>query len=355
MYPIGTKIDDVRLDGHLDRLRRDLDVFAGLAIDAVEIPVHGLDAIVHGRLRRDRMGDARAILKSYGFSYSVHAPNTLDLMNRDAFPLHLDVFRASLEFAAGIGSSILVYHAGRFVPEEEFGFTPAPRRKNELSERLDQELEALRDLASGFPSICIGIEIARPYLTYSPYCYAEDPDMLRRHVLAIDRPNVRITLDTGHLYLASRFYGFDPVGAVVGMAPLIAHAHVHDNFGIATHPTEKQQTYLVPFGRGDSHLPVGWGEIPLGEILRPLVSSFRGMLITELRGRYFEHTEESIANLRRILDKLTGEDHGQNKDPICPQRSGWKGKGACDHCSPDDPDGKRPVPPDAIDILADSV
>jgi sugar phosphate isomerase/epimerase len=127
-------------------------------------------------------------------------------------------------------------------------------------------------------------------------------------VLKISRPNVRINLDTGHLYMAAKFYGFDPVDAVTEMAPLIAHAHVHDNFGLSIHHNEKQQTHLVPFGRGDAHMPVGWGEIPIGSMLEAFLGGYRGLLITELRGRYFESTGESVANLQRIVAGICSRD-----------------------------------------------
>jgi sugar phosphate isomerase/epimerase len=308
MLAIGSKIDEVRIDGRLDRMRHDLDHFSDLGLGAVEIPVHGLDAIVHGRLNRARTLSIRNILHSYDFAYSVHAPNPLNLMDKDHGALHYQVFRASLEFALEIGSGVVVYHAGRYVPEEEFAI-PGHVSLSEKDEAslLDREACAIRDLADEFPDVCICIENARPYLYHSPYCYGESPAALRAQVLNISRPNVRINLDTGHLYMAAKFYGFDPVEAVIDMASLIAHAHVHDNFGLSIHHNEKQQTHLVPFGRGDAHMPVGWGEIPIGGILGSFIDNYRGILITELRARYFEHTGESVANLKKILENLKSE------------------------------------------------
>jgi sugar phosphate isomerase/epimerase len=312
MLKIGSKIDEVRIDGRLDRMRRDLDHFNDLGIGAVEIPVHGLDAIVHGRLHRARTLSIRNILHSYDFVYSVHAPNPLNLMDRNQGALHYQVFRASLEFASEIGSGIVVYHAGRYVPEEEFAIPGhVSLSESEQASLLDREACAIRDLADAFPDVCICVENARPYLYHSPYCYGENCEALRAQVLKISRPNVRINLDTGHLYMAARFYGFDPVDAVMDMAPLIAHCHVHDNFGLSIHHNEKQQTHLVPFGRGDAHMPVGWGEIPIDDILGAFIDDYRGLLITELRGRYFESTGESVENLRRILSGLVRQGDGE--------------------------------------------
>ena len=308
MVKIGCKIDEVRVDGRLDRMRRDLDHFSDLKIAAVEIPVHGLDAIVHGRLNRTRTLSIRNILHGYEFAYSVHSPNPLNLMDRDHGALHYQVFRASLEFASEIGAGVLVYHAGRYVPEEAFSipgyveFTDADR-----ASLLDREACAVRDLADEFPDVFICIENARPYLYHSPYCYAENPWELLEQVARIARPNVRVNLDTGHLYMAAKHHRFDAVDAAAALRNVIAHAHVHDNFGLSIYHNEKQQTHLVPFGRGDAHMPVGWGEIPIGTILETFVVSYEGLMITELRSRYFEHTKESIDNLKTILRNLKAE------------------------------------------------
>ncbi|HQL91592.1 MAG TPA: sugar phosphate isomerase/epimerase [Syntrophales bacterium] len=309
MLKIGGKIDEVRVDGRLDLLRRDLDRFSDLGLGAVEIPVHGLDAIVHGRLNRSRVTAVRDLLHGYDFTYSVHSPNPLNLMDRDHGALHYQVFRASLEFAVEIGAGVVVYHAGRYVPEETFAIPGhVILSQKEQDTLLDREACAIRDLADEFPDVCICIENARPYLYHSPYCYGENPKALRDLVLNISKPNVRVNLDTGHLYMAAKFYGFDPVDAVSDMAPLIAHAHVHDNFGLSIHHNEKQQTHLVPFGRGDAHMPVGWGEIPIGDLLGAFLEGYRGLLITELRSRYFDSTGESVASLQRIVAELCSRD-----------------------------------------------
>jgi sugar phosphate isomerase/epimerase len=101
--------------------------------------------------------------------------------------------------------------------------------------------------------------------------------------------------------MASKFYGFDPIMAVCNIKDLIAHTHIHDNFGNAVYYHEKQQTHQIPFGKGDSHMPVGWGEIPFREILSTFIDSYDGMFMMELRSRYFEHIRESMENLDKIL------------------------------------------------------
>jgi len=305
MLLAGCKIDEIRTDGDLNIFRRDLEKYAELGMKAVEVPVHGLDAIREGVLVRKRVQEIFGILHDFDFAYSVHSPNPLNLMDCSDPELHYSVFQCSLEFASRIGAEILVYHAGRFIPEETFGIPLIPERDQEKERQLlEKEAEALLRLSGEFPGVVIGVENARPYLFHSPYCYGERLAALKEQVEKINRPNVRITLDIGHMYMASQFYWFNSSEAVKSIKDLIAHTHIHDNFGGAIYHHEKIQTHQIPFGRGDSHMPVGWGAIPFQAILSPYISSYSGMLIMELRNRYFNHLKESKANLMELLKSL---------------------------------------------------
>jgi len=306
MLKIGAKIDEVRIDGNLQRLRQDLEYFSQAGLAAAELPVHGLDAIKNGRLDRDQLKRIKEIVRNFAGVFSVHAPNPLNLMDSSFPKLHMSVFRASLEFAAEVGAGILVVHPGRYIPEESFPIYG----KNDLSEvdkqkLLAREAEMLQELSGEFPDVTICLENARPYRFHSPYCYAENLQLLKEQVEKIKRDNVKINLDFGHLYMAAKFYGFNPVKAASEARKLIAHSHVHDNFGNAVYYHEKQQTHQIPFGKGDAHMPVGWGEIPIPEILSVFLDSYTGMLMMELRGRYFAHTSESKENLEEILTKIS--------------------------------------------------
>lgn len=308
MHKIGCKIDEVRIDGSLTAFRRDLEQYAAIGIEAVEIPVHGLDVIKNGLLDEKRLREVLGILKGFDFEYSVHSPNPLNLMDEQMTELHLSVFDASLKFTRAIGSKILVYHAGRFIPEERFAVCNGAKVPREVASRLiETEKNYLVGLAEAYPDITICIENARPYLHHSPYCYGERIHSLKQQVENVNRGNVRINLDVGHLYMAAQFYGFDHVEAVETIGELIAHTHVHDNFGGAIYYSEKIQTHQIPFGRGDSHMPVGWGDIPIGEILSVYLPAYQGMLMMELRNRYFDRIRESEENLADLLKSLGNE------------------------------------------------
>jgi sugar phosphate isomerase/epimerase len=302
MLKIGSNISEVRVDGNLDQLRKDLDAFVSFGLTAAEIGVHGTDVILNGQLQSQRFAELKEILASYPLSYSVHAPNPVNLMEEEDYAVHLAALQSTLEFSRAIGAEAIVYHPGRFQAEETFG----PLGKLQISEEkqqqmLDHECEVLQRLADQYPDQVIGMENARPYKHHSPYCYAERIDLLKQQVERIDRPNVGITLDFGHLNMAANFYGFDQIEAVRSIAHLIRHCHVHDNFGGSVYHTEKQQTHQLPLGKGDSHMPIGWGNIDFPGLFSCFLENYQGLLIAELRGRYFAYTGESAASLEALV------------------------------------------------------
>jgi sugar phosphate isomerase/epimerase len=302
MLSIGSNINELRVDGSLKSLKQDLDAFLEFGLTSAEIPIHGLDAVRNGRCDKKRTLAIKTILSDYPFRYSTHAPNPLNLMDRHDPNLHRDVLFASLECTAGIGASCMVYHPGRYLAEEEFAiYGPVIVTPRERITHLDYEAQILRIAADSFPDVIIAMENARPYLYHSPYCYAEIPADLKQQIQRIDRDNVRMALDFGHLHLAAHFYGLNELDVVNDVAPFIAHCHVHDNFGCSVYHTEKIQTHQIPFGKGDSHMPVGWGNIPFQTLFAPFIRDYKGLLICELRGRYFENTGESAENLAQIL------------------------------------------------------
>ncbi len=305
MLNIGSNINEARVDGSLKALQHDLAAFRGFGLTAAEISIHGLDAVRNGCIDRRRTSEIRAILAEFPFSYSTHAPNPLNLMDNHSFAMHRDVLHAALEFSSAIGARCMVYHPGRYLAEEEFGIRgQVSLTVNEKQLLLDHEAEVLQEAADSFPEVIIAMENARPYLYHSPYCYAEVPHELTVQIRRINRTNVRMTLDFGHLHLSARHYGLDMIAEVRAAAPFIAHCHAHDNFGRSVYYSEKSQTHQIPFGRGDSHMPVGWGTVPFHDLFAEFVGDYSGLLICELRSRYFEQTGEAAENLAAILQKL---------------------------------------------------
>ena len=117
----------------------------------------------------------------------------------------------------------------------------------------------------------------------------------------IAHPNVGMTLDLGHAHIAARTCGFDFLDAVSQAAPHVSHIHMHDNAG-KLDGFSSSQGERQPLGQGDLHMPPGWGEIPLQEAFERL-PDYAGVVILEIRPRYYDHLGEALTSARRILER----------------------------------------------------
>jgi len=289
---IGIDAHSPRLDGSLEVLEHDLALFQRVGFDYVEISVHGVDAILGGRLHERRVKEVQEIVGKFDLQYTVHSPDPLNLCDVERLDLQKAVFRASLEFAQAIGAEIMVYHGGATNPpnsNEEAGLSV---------ERLKEiEREALSELAYDAAAlwVVIGVE------NVGPTSYSARIVELVEQVRKINHPNVGITLDFGHAYLTARPLGYDFLEAIELAAPNIVHVHVHDNFGrVLRFPQDVPYIYTAPLGVNDMHLPPGWGEIPYREVFSRL-KDYQGVVLMELKPRYSPYFEEALQEMRRLL------------------------------------------------------
>lgn len=298
---IAVNADAGLLDGRLDILKKELDSYQKLGFTKVELAPHGVGAVYCGRLQKDRVGEVQKILKQYPFTYIVHGINALNLMSNDM--INYQGFTASMEFTAAIGANIMVYHAGRYLAEEDFlynpRFTHVSYDKKTMLQKECSALQSMGDIAAEY-GIVIAVENARPYLDASNYCYAESLEELARMVKNINHKHVGITLDTGHAYLAASRYGYDLIAGVQAIAPYVRHIHLHDNFGRCCASWEKKQHELAAMGRGDMHMPIGMGKVPAEKIFACL-QHYDGSITLEMRPRYKEHYLLALENARSLL------------------------------------------------------
>ncbi|MBT9156166.1 MAG: hypothetical protein DDT37_01150 [Firmicutes bacterium] len=232
MVRIGVNADARRIDGNLKTLAADLEYFSQIGFACVEIPVHGLEVVRNASLIPAVMREVKELLSAFNFRYSVHAPNPLNLMSLDDHETHLSLFQACLEFTGEIQSKVLVYHAGRYVPEEQFQARCSPPLTPYAREKmLDVEVECLSRLAVQLRNspVSICIENARPYIDCRDYCYGESLHKASEVVRLINSDRIGVTLDIGHAFLAAKVYGFPLMDEVLEVAPLVKHMHIHDN------------------------------------------------------------------------------------------------------------------------------
>jgi sugar phosphate isomerase/epimerase len=315
MSGIGINVDDRTVDGRLSVLESYLRYVQDIAYDVGEVSIPGLDVVINGRLNPDRLKAVQQILTRFHLRYSVHAPGRANLAfgaNRD---LDFQVLEASLRFCNAIGARILVYHSGLQALDMARTGTAALPDADELARGREREIDGLRRLTpiASDLGVIIAVENLDPHLwEYGVLIRggkrAEDLSAYHSRLLvpriveilqAVDHPNVGMTLDLAHLYLATQVLRVDYLDAIRQAAPWVRHIHVNDNFGRLDTGRDWEGERL-PYGEGDLHLPPGWGAIPLREAFA-LLPNFAGDVVLELKTRYWEHFSEALVNLRSLL------------------------------------------------------
>jgi len=281
--PVGIAVS------HTADLHGELTFFHDLGYDAVEISPDAFDLIFCGRLHSPLVNDVVPVLERHGFRYSVHSPAALDLRDLRDHELQVQMAESVVEFCRLIHAEVLVLHFEQQSadPAVEAAFLDATRR---LADRAqDQRLRI------GVENI--EVERLAPVLEF---------------VRRVDRPNVGLTFDVGHAFLAARHFGFDYLEAVRAARPLLIHLHVTDNFGrydplrlenFTLYRTQRSRD-IFPVGRGDLHLPVGWGAIPYDQTFAAL-RGYQGSVITEYRYNLFRpHAQRLAQQLRSMVRRL---------------------------------------------------
>lgn len=252
-------------------LRGRLRAFAEDGFDCVEFCLDTLPLIVGGRLQPEYAGFCRALLAEFPFRYSAHIGLGVDLRDSARFGLQKEVLASSIELCRRLSLDPLVLH-----------FEAASRDSAVEARFLEAHVEAADLAARHGLTLCIeNIEVER----FEPLL-----DFVRR----VDRPNFRLAFDTGHAWLASRYFHFDFLPAFEACLPLLGHLHLSDNVGtfeelrIRDRPAYDRlpMRYRYAFGSGDLHLPPFRGDIPFGELFRRL-GAFRGKIVCEYNSAHW--------------------------------------------------------------------
>jgi sugar phosphate isomerase/epimerase len=274
-----------------DSMRNSLRLFAEAGYDCVEIDLSSLPLIIGGELKHEYVDWLGALLKEFPLAYSAHSGPGLDLRLDRGHEMHRAVLRSSIEICARLHMSPLVLHyecASRDLAEEE--------------RFLDAHRWASGVAAEEGVLLCIeNIEV-------------EHVDPVIRFVEAVGHPNLRMTIDVGHAFLAARYFHFDFLESIRKAMPLAGHMHLSDNTGdfeelrITNRPVydNMNKGFRFAFGRGDIHAPPLWGRIPYDDVFR-IARDFRGIFICEHYSQYFlpfvgetrRRVREAILDARR--------------------------------------------------------
>lgn len=246
------------LDARLAALARE-------GFDAVEISLDTFPLIIEGRICQPWVDVLKGVLEQHPLRYTAHIGRGLDLRSTDDPSLHRSVLLASLEVCRQLGMEVLVLH---------YEVKTDDRR---IEEQFFDAHRWAADIAAGYRvRICvenIEVELVEPLVDF---------------IEQVRHPALFLTLDTGHAFLASRYFGFDFLGAVSSMAPYLGHVHLNDNTGSfeELRVSDRIAYDAMPmgmrreFGKGDIHLPPFYGAVPFDEVLSRL-SAYSGSYVCE--------------------------------------------------------------------------
>lgn len=312
---IGMNCNDEIIDGHLERLEKDLTNVQQAGFDAYEFSPVAFPIVHHGQIYQAELNRVKAILDRYPLRYTVHPPCELRLTEPTG--LGRQVFRSYLEVAAQIRAEVMVYHSAQIVLRAADQDTADLPDADGLRALWEIETAALCEMASEAAQrgILIAVENRDPHLwefaalkrhgkpaqDIATYHQGMRLDFIRDQVKQIASPNVGICLDVGHAFLAAQYLPDDFLTAIRAVAPFIRHLHFHDNFG-RLDDWAKSRFERLAFGEADSHLPPGLGKIPLRAALSILKQAgYAGWVLLETRAMNFEHLTEIATTVRAMI------------------------------------------------------
>ena len=244
----GCSVDDAQQLGDA------LETIAEAGFTHAEIRPRDSELWLNGDLNRRELGRYVTVLARFGdrLSYTLHGPYELNLFDGDG--RHRRLLGAAVEFARAIGASAVVVHPGRM---EKHLFGGAS-----MDELMARERRALLEIAEQENVWNGSLALETWFAVDGVACsYAIWPAQLARQVERIAHERIGVCLDIGHLQLAASWFGFDFGEGVRRLAPLAAHVHLHENFGVLTGVAQ------IELGHGDLHVPPGWGSLALREAL----------------------------------------------------------------------------------------
>lgn len=316
IHHYGISLDTLGESGSLERLHQVLGQFQELGYSLVEIDLSPFAIVVDGSIRQRQLDAFCAVLSNFDLHYSIHSPNRLNLAYDPRHDLCRRILHCQIQVCRAIGGNRVVYHSGlEALRDVALGLRRQLLTDDELRAGAQREVNALTELApvAADAGVIVCLENGDPHLwEHNVLAGFNLPagELLKHHARlhprnvvrqleAINHPNVAMTLDLAHLYLAANDMAFDYLEAVAAAAPWVKHLHVNDNFGRLDQGYDKEPDRWA-YGEGDIHLPPGWGTIPYAQVLTRL-DSYEGDLVLEIKPGFEDHLTECLATMRDLV------------------------------------------------------
>ncbi|NSW89277.1 MAG: sugar phosphate isomerase/epimerase [Firmicutes bacterium] len=267
----------------IEELPGALKLAAKYDIDCIELTPELGPVLIGGSLNLKVLKTIKSILSDFPFGYTVHCPGMQNMRDLNNLEMQHDIFRAGLDFTKEIGGMVYVAHFSQ-------------KSEDESVEKVFEEGMAKMADYAGKVGVVIGvenIEIERVEPVLS---------LIRR----INHKNLQMTFDFAHSFLASKYYGYDFMESVKQAKPYIKHVHIHDNIGLydPDRLVNKQRSLKerLTVGRGDLHLPIGWGLIPYDKVFDVLKDSYNGVYMLENDvGQNEMFIEDTLKTLKELI------------------------------------------------------
>ncbi len=316
---IGISLNTPDHSSQLGQLEQDLTYFQELGFPLVEIDPSPFCLIVNSEVRQPQLQDFLDVLENFDLRYSIHGLCRLNLAYDPRHDLCRRIMLCQIEICRVVGAARLVCHSGlQALDAMRYGVRGSPLTDEELATGARQEIKALQDLApiAADAGVTICMENGDPH-QWEYDCLARfglpRSEILKHHprlhvgpivrqLEAIDHPNVAMTLDVGHLYIAAHDLGFDYLEAICEAGPWVKHIHISDNFGHLDRGFDAEHDRWA-YGEADLHLLPGWGSIPYREVLARL-PNYEGDLILEIKSGFREYLGEGLETMRVILNDI---------------------------------------------------
>lgn len=272
-----------------------IDEAKALGAAFVELPLHDLDIVVGGRIRRDRLDALAGTIRDRGVACTLHGHLGINLMeDPHLIGLHCDLLTVNIEIAQALGCIHLVIHTGHCRPQQGAGIERAYERQREALARFGAEAKKAGVV------LCV-----ENVFNHDGQRHTASPGRLAAELAAIDHQNVRATFDFSHGALHCAELGLDFMSEARALAPFAKHLHLHDSFGRPKDFWTYTLTEDLAFGVGDLHLPLGWGSIPWDALARECVFPEGVVANIELNRRWWAEARGTVATAK-AFGKIIG-------------------------------------------------
>ena len=284
----GFGVNTRKTDGNFSRLENQLAYLKEAGFEYLEVSADVVDIIGGGKVIPKKIDKLLQLLERYGFKYTAHIHNGIDLRDDQDREFQLESFKSSIEFAGIIGAELLVCHF------EKESNDPA-------KESLFRE------------AILIGLEYARNWKLKIGIENIEIDKLSKviDFVKEINELDIILVLDVGHAFLSEPYFGENFLESIKRAASTVSHIHLSDNFGrFEKMRLENFDLYRVSsyttrlnLGRGDLNLPPGWGTIPFKEVLE-ILKDYQGIIILEYyHEKYLDFNPDILKETKAFFSK----------------------------------------------------